>query len=438
MQLYLQTHGCQMNEYDSQKIIELMEQHHGAVITSEPEKADILVLNTCSIREKAEDKVYSEVGRWRLLKKKNPKKIIAVGGCVASQEGENIVKRAPYVDIVFGPQTLHRLPELIKQHQHTGKAAVDISFPTIEKFDSLPQTQNSGPSAYVSIMEGCSKYCSYCIVPYTRGEEMSRSFDDVLHEVVNVTEQGAREVNLLGQNVNDYDGLMADGERADLALLIHYLAAIDSVQRIRYTTSHPTAFKDNLIQAYAEEPKLANHLHLPIQSGSDRILMAMKRGYTSLQYKSKIRQLRAVRPNISISSDFIVGFPGETDADFEKTLQLVDDLGFDKSFSFIYSKRPGTPAANLPDNVTQEEKKKRLAKLQAMLNASTDAISQKMIGTIEPVLITGTSKKDAKELSGRTENNRIVNFIGNPRLIGHIVPVRITDVYKNSLRGEIV
>ena len=438
MQLYLQTHGCQMNEYDSQKIIELMEQHHGAVVTSEPEKADILVLNTCSIREKAEDKVYSEVGRWRLLKKKDPKKIIAVGGCVASQEGENIVKRAPYVDIVFGPQTLHRLPDLIKQHQHTGKAAVDISFPTIEKFDSLPQTQNSGPSAYVSIMEGCSKYCSYCIVPYTRGEEMSRSFDDVLHEVVNVTEQGAREVNLLGQNVNDYDGLMADGERADLALLIHYLAAIESVQRIRYTTSHPTAFKDNLIQAYAEEPKLANHLHLPIQSGSDRILMAMKRGYTSLQYKSKIRQLRAVRPNISISSDFIVGFPGETDADFEKTLQLVDDLGFDKSFSFIYSKRPGTPAANLPDNVTQEEKKKRLAKLQAMLNASTDAISQKMVNTIEPVLITGTSKKDVKELSGRTENNRIVNFMGNSRLIGHIVPVRITDVYKNSLRGEIV
>jgi tRNA-2-methylthio-N6-dimethylallyladenosine synthase len=438
MQLYLQTHGCQMNEYDSQKIIELMEQHHGAVVTTEPEQADILVLNTCSIREKAEDKVYSEVGRWHRLKKKNPQKIIAVGGCVASQEGENIVKRAPYVDIVFGPQTLHRLPDLIKQHQETGKAAVDISFPTIEKFDSLPETKNSGPSAYVSIMEGCSKYCSYCIVPYTRGEEMSRPFDDVLHEVVNVTEQGAREINLLGQNVNDYDGLMADGERADLALLIHYLAALDSVQRIRYTTSHPTAFKENLIQAYAEEPKLANHLHLPIQSGSDRILMAMKRGYTALQYKSKIRQLRAVRPNISISSDFIVGFPGETDADFEKTLQLVEEIGFDKSFSFIYSRRPGTPAANLPDPITLEEKKKRLAKLQAMLNASTDAISQKMIGSVEPILITGTSKKDSKELSGRTENNRIVNLVGNPRLIGHIVPVRITDVYTNSLRGQIV
>ena len=438
MQLYLQTHGCQMNEYDSQKIIELMEEHHGARVTSEPEQADILVLNTCSIREKAEDKVYSEVGRWHLLKKKSPQKIIAVGGCVASQEGENIVKRAPYVDIVFGPQTLHRLPDLIKQHQQTGKAAVDISFPAIEKFDTLPQTQNSGPSAYVSIMEGCSKYCSYCIVPYTRGEEISRPFDDVLHEVVHVAEKGAREINLLGQNVNDYDGLMADGGRADLALLIHYLAALDSVQRIRYTTSHPTAFHDSLIQAYAEEPKLANHLHLPIQSGSDRILMAMKRGYTALQYKSKIRQLRAVRPNISISSDFIVGFPGETDADFEKTLQLVENIGFDKSFSFIYSRRPGTPAANLPDNVSLEHKKKRLAKLQAMLNASTDAISQRMIDTIEPVLVTGTSKKHAHELSGRTENNRIVNFVGNPRLIGHIVPLRITDVYANSLRGEVV
>lgn len=438
MQLYLQTHGCQMNEYDSQKIIELMAQHHGAVVTNKPEQADILVLNTCSIREKAEDKVYSEVGRWRLLKQKNPQKIIAVGGCVASQEGDSIIKRAPYVDIVFGPQTLHRLPDLIKQHQHTGKSAIDISFPAIEKFDSLPETKNSGASAYVSIMEGCSKYCSYCIVPYTRGEEISRPFDDVLHEVVHVSKQGAREINLLGQNVNDYDGLMADGDRADLALLIHYLAALDSVQRIRYTTSHPTAFKDNLIQAYAEEPKLANHLHLPIQSGSDRILMAMKRGYTALQYKSKIRQLRAVRPNISISSDFIVGFPGETDADFEKTLQLVDAIGFDKSYSFIYSRRPGTPAANLPDPVSLEEKKKRLAKLQAMLNASTNAISQQMVSTIEPVLITGSSKKDAKELTGRTENNRVVNFVGNQRLIGHIVPIRITDVYANSLRGEIV
>ncbi|MBT4884776.1 MAG: tRNA (N6-isopentenyl adenosine(37)-C2)-methylthiotransferase MiaB [Legionellales bacterium] len=438
MQLYLQTQGCQMNEYDSQKIIDIMQQQHKSTVTTDPSKADILILNTCSIREKAEDKVYSEVGRWRKLKEKDPKKIIAVGGCVASQEGENIIKRAPYVDIVFGPQTLHRLPDLITEHLKTGKSAVDISFPEIEKFDKLPQTQKSGPSAYVSIMEGCSRYCSYCIVPYTRGEEINRPFDDVINEIVNITNNGAREITLLGQNVNDYQGLMHDGSIADLALLIHYMASLDNVLRIRYSTSHPTAFRENLITAYAEEIKLANHLHLPIQSGSDRILTAMKRDYTTLEFKSKIRKLRLVRPDISITSDFIVGFPGETDADFAQTLKLVEDVGFDKSYSFIYSRRPGTPAANLTDNVTLETKKTRLAKLQDTLNENANKISHNMIGTAEPVLVTGTSKKSTMEISGRTENNRIVNFVGNNRLIGKIVPVKIVDVYKNSLRGEIV
>ena len=438
MKLFLQTHGCQMNEYDSQKIIDIMKQKHGSSVTKEPSEADVLILNTCSIREKAEDKVYSEVGRWRKLKEKKPNQIIAVGGCVASQEGENIIKRAPYVDIVFGPQTLHRLPELITEHLKTGKSAIDISFPEIEKFDKLPQTEKSGPSAYVSIMEGCSKYCSYCIVPYTRGEEINRPFDDVINEIVNITNNGAREITLLGQNVNDYQGLMHDGSTADLALLIHYIASIDNVLRIRYSTSHPTAFRENLITAYAEEMKLANHLHLPIQSGSDRILTAMKRDYTTLEFKSKIRKLRAVRPNISISSDFIVGFPGETDADFEQTLKLVQDIGFDKSYSFIYSRRPGTPAANLADNVTLETKKQRLAKLQDALNKNTNKISDNMVGTVEPVLVTGSSKKSAQEISGRTENNRIVNFAGNSRLVGKIVQVKIVDVYTNSLRGEII
>ncbi|MBT4804144.1 MAG: tRNA (N6-isopentenyl adenosine(37)-C2)-methylthiotransferase MiaB [Legionellales bacterium] len=438
MKLFLQTHGCQMNEYDSQKIIDIMKQKHGSSVTKEPSEADVLILNTCSIREKAEDKVYSEVGRWRKLKEKKPNQIIAVGGCVASQEGENIIKRAPYVDIVFGPQTLHRLPELITEHLKTGKSAIDISFPEIEKFDKLPQTEKSGPSAYVSIMEGCSKYCSYCIVPYTRGEEINRPFDDVINEIVNITNNGAREITLLGQNVNDYQGLMHDGSTADLALLIHYISSIDNVLRIRYSTSHPTAFRENLITAYAEEMKLANHLHLPIQSGSDRILTAMKRDYTTLEFKSKIRKLRAVRPNISISSDFIVGFPGETDADFEQTLKLVQDIGFDKSYSFIYSRRPGTPAANLADNVTLETKKQRLAKLQDALNKNTNKISDNMVGTVEPVLVTGSSKKSAQEISGRTENNRIVNFAGNSRLVGKIVQVKIVDVYTNSLRGEII
>ena len=437
MKIYLQTHGCQMNEYDSEKIGDIMRVQLGNKITKTAEEADMLVLNTCSIREKAEEKVYSEVGRWRRLKEKKPDLIIAVGGCVASQEGANIVKRAPYVDIIFGPQTLHRLPELITQRRKTGKPAIDISFPEIEKFDEIPQVKTSKTSAYVSIMEGCSKYCSYCIVPYTRGEEISRPFDDIIAEVVQVSETGGKEIILLGQNVNDYRGTTHEGEDADLALLIHYIAALDGVERIRYTTSHPTAFCDNLIQAYAEEPKLANHLHLPVQSGSDRILSAMKRDYTAIQYKSRIRQLRAVRPNITISSDFIVGFPGETDGDFEDTMKLVQQVGFDKSYSFIYSRRPGTPAANLPDNVTMEVKKQRLATLQAQLNDNTRRISEAMLGQIEPVLVTDMSKKSDQEISGRTENNRIVNFAGNKRLIGSIVPVKITDVLSNSLRGKI-
>ena len=438
MNIYMQTHGCQMNEYDSQKIVELMQEKYKSNITTNPKDADILILNTCSIREKAEEKVYSEVGRWNKLKRDNPNKIIAVGGCVASQEGKNIFKRSPFVDIVFGPQTLHRLPDLIEQFKSTKKPTIDITFPEIEKFDVLPKTQIASTSSYVSIMEGCSKYCSYCIVPYTRGEEISRPFDDVIAEVVSSCSAGAREINLLGQNVNDYLGKMHNGDIADLALLIHYIAALDDVKRIRYTTSHPTAFSDNLITAYKEEPKLANHLHLPVQSGSDRILTAMKRNYTAIQYKSRIRKLKEVRPDISISSDFIVGFPGETDDDFEKTLKLVTDIGFDKSYSFIYSKRPGTPAANLPDNVSDSTKKIRLAKLQQALNENTQNISNGMVSSVQNILVTGVSKKNDTEISGRTENNRVVNFKGNKRLIGEIVPVKITESFTNSLRGEII
>lgn len=438
MKLFMQTHGCQMNEYDSQKIVELMQSKYNSTVTKNPDEADILVLNTCSIREKAEEKVYSEVGRWSKLKKNNPNKIIAVGGCVASQEGKNIIKRSPFVDIVFGPQTLHRLPELISDHKESKKPVIDITFPEIEKFDVLPKTQVAQTSSYVSIMEGCNKYCSYCIVPYTRGEEISRPFDDVIAEIVANCDAGAREIILLGQNVNDYLGKMHDGDTADLALLIHFMAALENVKRIRYTTSHPTAFSDNLITAYKEEPKLANHLHLPVQSGSDSILTAMKRNYTALEYKSRIRKLREVRPDITISSDFIVGFPGETDEDFEKTLKLVNDIGFDKSYSFIYSRRPGTPAANLPDNTSMETKKIRLAKLQDLLNENTNRISQEMIGSVQNILVTGISKKTDSEISGRTENNRVVNFKGHRRLIGEIIPVKITDAYTNSLRGEIV
>jgi len=438
--LFMQTYGCQMNEYDSSKMVDVLHAAYGTVVTQSIDQADIILVNTCSIREKAQEKVFSELGRWRKLKEKKPELIIGVGGCVASQEGHTIIKRAPYVDIVFGPQTLHRIPALIEQRRQTGRAAVDIRFPEIEKFDRLPEPRVESVSAFVSIMEGCSKYCSFCVVPYTRGEEISRPFDDVIAEIAALADKGVREVNLLGQNVNDYRGLMHDGSLADLATLIHYVAAIDEISRIRFTTSHPLAFSDALIQAFAEEPKLANHLHLPVQSGSDRILAAMKRNYTALEYKSKIRKLRAVRPDISLSSDFIVGFPGETDADFMSTMNLIQEVGFDTSYSFIYSKRPGTPAASLPDDVSMETKKQRLAILQQRIRQQADQISHKMVGTAPLVLVTGTSKRNASELTGRTENNRIVNFsiptdLNPATLIGKLCPVTIHEVQTNSLRG---
>lgn len=424
-----------MNEYDSDKMADVLNAAQGVVRTENPDEADIILFNTCSIREKAKEKVFSELGRAREIKAKRPNVIIGVGGCVASQEGDAIVKRAPYVDLVFGPQTLHRIPDLIEQRNKTKAPAIDIQFPEIEKFDRLPEPKADGPTAFVSIMEGCSKYCSFCIVPYTRGEEISRPFDDVITEIVMLAEQGVKEINLLGQNVNDYRGLMHGGEIADLAQLIHYIAAIDGIERIRFTTSHPSAFSDNLIEAFAIETKLANHLHLPVQSGSDRILAAMKRNYTALEYKSKIRRLKKVRPNISLSSDFIIGFPGETEADFEATMHLIHDIGFDHSFSFIYSPRPGTPAANLPDSVPMEIKKKRLSILQMRIKQQAAAISEAMIGTEQQLLVTGYSKKDPNKLSGRTENNRVVNFEGHADLIGKIIPVKITQALPNSLRG---
>lgn len=435
--LYIKTYGCQMNAYDSDKMADVLKASHGMELIDDPSQADVILLNTCSIREKAQEKVFSDLGRWRPYKEQNPSLIIGVGGCVASQEGKAIVQRAPYVDVVFGPQTLHRLPELIEQSIRSEKAAVDISFPEIEKFDNLPEPRAAGPTAFVSIMEGCSKYCSFCVVPYTRGEEISRPFDDVIAEVVSLSEQGVKEVTLLGQNVNDYRGLMHDGQLADLALLIHYIAAIDNIKRIRFTTSHPAAFTDNLIEAYAEEPKLANHLHLPVQSGSDRILTAMKRNYTVIEYKSKIRKLRKARPDICISSDFIVGFPGETEEDFQATLKLIDDVGFDHSYSFIYSRRPGTPAASLLDDVPLEIKKQRLQILQDKLNSNGHEISQKMLGTIQSVLVAEVSKKNANELSARTENNRIVNFPGPSKLIGQMVDITITAALTNTLRGRL-
>ncbi len=436
--LYIQTHGCQMNEYDSSKMADVLRVTHQLEKTDDPEEADVLLLNTCSIREKAQEKVFSELGRWRALKQQKPHLIIGVGGCVASQEGAAILKRAPFVDLIFGPQTIHRLGEMLKERHAKQKAVVDISFPEIEKFDRLPEPRAEGPSAFVTIMEGCSKYCSFCVVPYTRGEEISRPFDDVLVEVAQLAAQGVREVTLLGQNVNDYRGPMADGSIADLAILIDYIAAIDEIARIRFMTSHPVAFSQTLIQAYGNINKLANHLHLPVQSGSDRILAAMKRGYTSLEYKTKIRRLRKLRPDISVSSDFIIGFPGETDADFEDTMQLIYDIGFDYSFSFIYSARPGTPAAQLPDNVSLDTKKKRLAILQQRLLVSGRAISEKMIGTTQTILVTGASLKDPKQFSGRTENNRVVNFAGDASMIGQLLPINITEALPNSLRGEIV
>jgi len=435
--LFIKTHGCQMNEYDSAKMVDVLAASHELELTQNEAEADVILVNTCSIREKAQEKVFSQLGRWRELKANNPNLVIGVGGCVASQEGAAIVKRAPYVDLVFGPQTLHRLPQMIEARRETNKAQVDISFPEIEKFDHLPAPRKEGVTAFVSIMEGCSKYCSYCVVPYTRGEEISRPFDDVIAEVAQLAEQGVREVNLLGQNVNAYRGAMHDGSVADLALLIHAIAELDGIGRIRFTTSHPLEFSDSLIEAYANVPKLANYLHLPVQSGADRVLSAMKRGYTALEFKQKLRKLRRVRPDISVSSDFIVGFPGETDAEFEQTMKLIDDVGFDQSFSFIFSKRPGTPAANLPDDTSDAIKHARLERLQATINANAKAISQAMIGTVQNVLVEGPSKKSPKEMTGRTENMRYVNFPAPANLVGQFIDVQITEAMSNSLRGRI-
>ena len=434
--VYIKTHGCQMNEYDSSKVGDILKSSHNLKLVSNPEQADILLLNTCSIREKAQEKVFSELGRWRNLKNKTSKKLlIGVGGCVASQEGAAILKRAPYVDLVFGPQTLHRLPELINKVIETNKPAIDISFPEIEKFDNLPPAQVTGASAFVSIMEGCSKYCSYCIVPYTRGEEISRPFDDVLLECSDLSQRNVREINLLGQNVNDYVGTMHDNNTADLSFLIKTIATLESITRIRFTTSHPLAFSMNLIDAYASTPELADHLHLPVQSGSDKILTAMKRGYKVQTFVDKISALRKVRPNISVSSDFIIGFPGESDADFADTMDLIQTINFDHSFSFIYSARPGTPAADLPDNIGMEVKNRRLKILKTRLLQQEQSISKSMLDSRQTLLVTGPSKKDGAVLAGRTENNRVVNFKGDWDLIGKMVDVTISEVLPNSLRG---
>ncbi|CAJ0786904.1 MULTISPECIES: tRNA (N6-isopentenyl adenosine(37)-C2)-methylthiotransferase MiaB [Ralstonia] len=443
--VFIKTYGCQMNEYDSDKMSDVLNAAEGLVPTDTPEDADVILFNTCSVREKAQEKVFSELGRVKALKALKPDLVVGVGGCVASQEGASIVARAPYVDVVFGPQTLHRLPDLIAARRRTGRSQVDVSFPEIEKFDHLPPARVDGASAYVSIMEGCSKYCSYCVVPYTRGEEVSRPFDDVLAEVAGLAEQGVREVTLLGQNVNAYIGKMGDtSERADFALLLEYVAEIPGIERIRYTTSHPKEFSSRLIEAYATNPKLVDHLHLPVQHGSDRILMAMKRGYTVLEYKSSIRKLRAIRPNISIATDFIVGFPGETDADFAKTMDLIHEIGYDTSFSFIYSPRPGTPAANLHDDTPQAVKLERLKHLQATIEENVARISQGMVGSVQRILVEGPSRKDPTELHGRTENNRVVNFalpdlpqVRREQLIGQMLDVRIVHAFPHSLRGEV-
>jgi tRNA-2-methylthio-N6-dimethylallyladenosine synthase len=434
--LYIQTFGCQMNVYDSARMAEVLRESHGLELTARAEDADVLLLNTCSIREKAQEKVFSQLGRWRPLKDHRRGVVIGVGGCVASQEGDAIRDRAPYVDLVFGPQTLHRLPEMLEDLDAQRRPQVDVSFPQIEKFDCLPSPRADGPSAYVTIMEGCSKYCTYCVVPYTRGEEVSRPFDDLIAEIADLAEQGVREVNLLGQNVNAYRGPMHDGTIADLALLIRYAAAIDGIDRIRFTTSHPVEFTDALIDIFAEVPELVSHLHLPVQSGSDYVLAAMKRGHTALEYKAKIRKLRRARPDISISSDFIVGFPGESDSDFAATLALVEEIGFDASFSFIYSRRPGTPAADYADEVPQSVKQERLAHLQQRLTHQAHVISRRMVGTVQRVLVDGPSRKDPEELSGRTENNRVVNFPGSVDRVGDFADVRITAALPNSLRGE--
>ena len=437
--LYIETHGCQMNEYDSSRMVDLLGEHQALEVTPRAEDADIILLNTCSIRERAQDKVFSQLGRWRELKLSNPDLVIGVGGCVASQEGAAIRDRAPYVDVVFGPQTLHRLPEMIDAARSTKLPQVDISFPEIEKFDRLPEPQVDGPSAYVSVMEGCSKYCTFCVVPYTRGEEVSRPMDDVLAEVLHLAENGVREVTLLGQNVNGYRGTTRDGQIADFAELLYAVAAIDGIDRIRYTTSHPLEFSDALIQAHAEIPELVKYLHLPVQSGSDRILAAMKRNHTALEYKSRIRKLRAAVPDILISSDFIIGFPGETEKDFEQTMKLVEDVGFDFCYSFVYSSRPGTPAADLPDDTPDELKKQRLAILQTRVNQQGFENSRRMVGTVQRILVSDYSKKDPGMLQGRTESNRVVNFrTDNPRLIGQFVDVHIDDALPHSLRGTLL
>ena len=435
--LHIRTFGCQMNEYDSNKMSDVLKHSHGLELTDDVDQADVLLVNTCSIREKAEEKLFHQLGRWKKLKNNNPNLVIGVGGCVASQEGDLILKRAPYVDIIFGPQTLHRLPNMLNEVLDNSKISIDISFPEIEKFDYLPEPHSEGASAFVSIMEGCSKYCTFCVVPYTRGEEISRPFNDVIHEVEVLAEQGVKEINLLGQNVNAYRGLMDDGEIADLALLIAIVAQVTGVERIRYTTSHPVEFSDRLIQTYAEVPELVSHVHLPVQSGSDKILGSMKRGHTVIEYKSKIRKLREIRPDISLSSDFIIGFPGETEEDFNSTMKLIDEMGFDKSFSFIYSKRPGTIAASLPDDVDQTVKKQRLGVIQDKLNENTEKISRSMIGSIQKVLVEGHSKKGST-LSGRTENMRTTHFQGNEDSIGQIVSVKITEGFINSLQGELI
>ena len=437
--LHIVTHGCQMNEYDSNRMRDLLGKSHDMIPTNTAEDADVILLNTCSIREKAQEKVFHQLGRWKHLKKTNPQLIIGVGGCVASQEGEAIAKRAPFVDIIFGPQTLHRLPELMETKKSSNRAVVDISFPEIEKFDHLPLPESNGVSAFVSIMEGCSKYCSFCVVPYTRGEEVSRPAADVITEISALSKQNVREINLLGQNVNAYQGTLPNGGICNLAELIPMVASIKGIDRIRYTTSHPNEFSDSLIDTYSKVPELVNHLHLPVQSGSDKVLMAMKRGHTALEYKSKIRRLRKLRPDISISSDFIIGFPTETNSDFEDTINLIDDVGFDTSFSFIYSARPGTPAADLPDTVPLEIKKQRLLILQNRINQNASRISQKMVGTKQVLLVTGVSKKDPGQLQARTENNRVVNFSSTEtELIGTFVSALINEALPNSLRGQLI
>ncbi|WP_157314243.1 tRNA (N6-isopentenyl adenosine(37)-C2)-methylthiotransferase MiaB [Chitinibacter sp. GC72] len=436
--VFIKTFGCQMNEYDSDKMVDVLHASEGLSRTDNVEEADVILFNTCSVREKAQEKVFSDLGRIKELKNANPNIVIGVGGCVASQEGDTIVKRAPYVDIVFGPQTLHRLPELIAEKRKTGVSQVDISFPEIEKFDHMPPARVEGGSAFVSIMEGCSKYCSFCVVPYTRGEEVSRPFDDVLVEVANLAQQGIKEIHLLGQNVNAYRGKMEDGEIADFATLLEYVHEIPGIERMRFTTSHPKEMTQRIIDCYKNLPKLVSHLHLPVQAGSDRVLVNMKRGYTTLEYKSLIRKLREARPDICMSSDFIVGFPGETEDDFERTMKLIEDVRFDASFSFVYSRRPGTPAADLGDDVPEEVKLARLKRLQARIEEFASEINQEMLGTVQRVIVEKISKKDSKELAGRTDNNRIVNFPGNPRLINQMVNVRITKVFPHTLGGELV